>query len=194
MKKQLTLALASLMVFFGAQSASAQLQKGNVLIGASSNLAGLGFGFGNASNISIGISPKIGYFIQNNIAIGGLLDAQWSKTKGFDGIFSYRINAFGRYYIPKGEIYNPLNDGRFFLEGQAGLGGQTGTEVGFNLAVGVGYAYFITPNIALETTAMLHSLFGTGSSTGLAFNLGFSMHLPTSKLKEELRKVEDDMK
>lgn len=188
----LTICSAALFAIVAAPS-HAQLQQGNTLIGASSNLAGLSFGFGSTSDFRFGLAPKIGYFIENNIAIGALIDMDYQKVKGIDGVFNYKLNAFSRYYIPKGEIYNPLQDARFFLEAQAGIGGKPGIGLGLNVAAGVGIAYFITSNIAFESSVMFHSIFGSGNNTGLGINFGFSMHLPTGQLRDELRRVESQL-
>lgn len=192
--KKYSLALTmSLVGLLATNPVSAQLQQGNAYFGASSSLAGISFGLGSTNDFHLQITPKIGYFIENNLMVGGLVDLDYTKVKGIDGIFNYKINAFGRYYIPKGQIYNPVNDARFFFEVQAGIGGKPDV-FGFNLAAGVGVAYFITNSIALETSAMVHSMFGAGSNTGLGINVGFAFHLPTGQLREELRKVESEIR
>lgn len=181
------------MLAIGATPARAQLQKGNTLIGASSHLAGLRFGFGSTSDFRFRLAPKIGYFVENNIAVGALIDMDYQKVEGMDGVFNYKLNVFSRYYIPKGEIYNPLQDARFFLEAQAGIGGMPGISLGMNVAGGAGLAYFITSNIAFESSLMFHTMFGSGNNTGLSLNFGLSLHLPTGQLRDELRRVEDQL-
>ncbi len=180
-------------VFATSTKVQAQLQQGNIIIGANADLFKLKFGFGNTSNIDFSIAPRIGYFIQNNIALGGIVNLGISKYKGVEATYTYRFNAFGRYYIPKGEVYNPLNDGRFFVEGQAGFGGQTGVPFGFNVSAGLGYAYFVSSTVALEASAMFHSIFGAGSNTGLELRLGFSIHLPSQRLQDEYHKVKGEL-
>lgn len=193
MKKLILLILSTCSLIAFQQESSAQLQKGNTLIGANADLFKLGFGFGTTSNINFNIAPRIGYFVQNNIALGGFASLGVDKYKGTDAVYNYRLNAFGRYYIPKAEVYNPLNDGRFFLEGQAGIGGQTGIPFGFNISAAAGYAYFVSSTVAIEGMAVFHSIFGAGANMGLEARLGFSIYLPSKKLSDEYRKVKEEL-
>lgn len=167
----------------------AQLEEGNVLIGA--QLANIDFGFGSGNSFSINLSPQVGYFIEDNIAVGGLFNlgyqtARVSGSSKGNNIFNYAINGFGRYYFNPGEkgINNLLNHGRFFAEANAGIAGSTGNAIGLNIGFGPGYAYFITPNVALETLVKYNGNFGDGAKSGLGLNLGFKIHLPSGKLKQ----------
>lgn len=170
---------------------NAQLEKGNWMVGSS--LTNINFGLGNRSNFNLSITPRVGYFIQNNVAIGGFVNMDYSTAKGQGNIFAYDLGAFGRYYFNKNEVYNPLRDGRFFLEGQVGIGGTNGTGVGASVAFGPGYAYFITPNVALEALVQVKSRFGVGSNTGLNIGVGFQIYLPSAKLRAERAQIEADL-
>lgn len=189
MKRILTSTLLLTTLGFGSY---AQLQKGTIMVGG--QLANVGFGLGSASNVSVQISPKVGYFIQNNLAIGAEVPLGFNAVKGNDIIFNYGIRAFGRYYFAPKEfnIDNVLNKGRFFAEAAVGVAGQTDVEVGFNLRFGAGYAYFLSPNVALETSAMYQGTYGTGNVSGLSLNLGFQIHLPTAKIRSEYYNIKKE--
>ena len=167
-----------------AVTAKAQLEEGNVIIGG--HLANMGFGLGEKSSFALGISPKVGYFIEDNIAVGGKVSLGYQTVEREGNIFDYAINAFGRYYLQPGEkgVQTPLNHGRFFAEVGAGIAGTNGASLGFNLNFGPGYAYFITPNVSLEALLKYNGTFGARSSNGLGFNLGFQIHLPSGKLRQ----------
>ncbi|RQO31184.1 hypothetical protein DBR32_09295 [Taibaiella sp. KBW10] len=173
--------------------ADAQLQKGTFLVGG--QLANINFGLGSSNSVSLDISPKVGYFIQNNLALGLEVPLGFTAIKGIDPTFRYGIGAFGRYYFAPKEfnIDNILNRGRFFGEAGVGIAGQTDVEVGFNIKVGAGYAYFITPNVALETLVRYQGTYGTGNTSGLGINLGFQIHLPSKKIKSEYYQIKKDV-
>lgn len=169
----------------------AQLQQDNLMVGGS--IMDFNTTFGKYNSYSFRLNPKVGYFIQNNVALGGYLDINVAKQQSSSAVFSYGLGVFGRYYFGGGETYNPLNDGRFFGELQFGLSGVK-DQVGINLAPAIGYAYFISPNVSVEAMAQLHSSFGVGTNTGIRLGVGFQIYLPTSKLKQELEKVRKETK
>lgn len=190
MKKPLlavgTILLGSLFV---ANHADAQIQKGNVMWGAS--LTNMDFGLKKGQGWNVGFTPKAGYFIKDNVAVGGYVDLNFSKSgAGEPTKNQYGFGAFGRYYAEPGEVKNPLRHGRFFAEANAGFGGVSQktqpTTNGFNFGFGPGYAYFITPNIGLEGLLKYNGLVGGGNTTyqhNVTFGLGFQVYLPSSKIR-----------
>ncbi|MDR1516882.1 MAG: hypothetical protein LBS52_02075 [Dysgonamonadaceae bacterium] len=164
--------------------ANAQIEEGSTLVGGS--LANAQLTFGSAGKTSILLTPKVGYFIQDNVAVGGQVKLGASKVKNVKAIYEYGVGAFGRYYLGPGEqgVDNFLQHGRWFLEAGAGIGGATGGDLMFNLNFGPGYAYFLTDAIALEASLLYDGNLGSGSRNGLLLNLGFQIHLPCKKYKE----------
>lgn len=175
-----------------AATMNAQIQKGNWLVGSS--LISSNFGLNTGGGYNIAIQPKGAYFIEDNVAVGGYVDLGFNKvTNGSPTEFTYGVGALGRYYLSPGEkgVDNLLNRGRWFLEGNAGIGGRSvenaDSTTGFDFGVGPGYSYFITPNIGLEGLVKYRGRAGFGSeglNSNLTFNLGFSIYLPTSKAKQ----------
>lgn len=196
MKKVGYLALMLTGMLFTSQ-VQAQTQKGNILVGA--NLANIGGTFQDGgSTFSLNLTPKAGWFIKDDIAIGpevnlGLLTGNGSTR------FNYGIGAFGRYYI-KDKRIELTNKTRWFLEANAGFNGvntkagdQESTNTnGLGLGFGPGLAYFITPNIALEALLKYNLTVGFGSSVtahNVGLNLGFQIYLPSAKARQTIRET-----
>lgn len=204
MKKLIYITMIAATTVFAANSAHAQLQKGNLMVGADLADMNLSFQSGN-TDFSLSISPKLGYFIQDNIAIGGEVKLGIDASKGFTQ-FNYGVGAFGRYYVsdPRAIL---LKHTRFFAEASVGVSGlNTHTKVdgvsvstntnGLGIGVGPGVAYFITPNIGLEALLKYNLTVGFGNSTtinNLSFGLGFQIYLPTKKARQVYGDVKDEV-
>ena len=160
---------------------NAQLQKGSVMVGG--NVGDIEFGLGSGSNFSISLTPRVGYFIQDNVAIGAKLKAGFTGQRYGSSTYNYGLDAFGRYYFGPKVFKTGLKEGRWFAEAAAGFSGVKGADVGFNVNIGPGYAYFLNEHIALEALALYYGQFGSGSVNGLSLNMGFQIYLPSSKLK-----------
>lgn len=182
--------------------AQAQLQKGNIMIGA--DLTNMTLDFQNSqTTFSLALTPKIGYFIEDNIALGGEVLLGLTTGKGFTNL-NYGVGAFGRYYLSDKRT-QLLKQSRFFLEGNVGISGKnikvtgapnTSTN-GLGIGFGPGLAYFITPNIGLEGLLKYNLTVGFGNSTTnnqLAFGLGFQIYLPTKKARAIYEDARKEMK
>lgn len=181
-----------------ATTMNAQIQKGNWLVGSS--LISSNFGLNTGGGYNIALQPKGAYFIEDNVAIGGYVDLGINKvTNGSPTEFIYGVGGLGRYYLSPGEkgVDNLLHHGRWFLEGNVGIGGRSvengDSTTGLDFGAGPGYSYFITPNIGLEGLVKYKGRAGFGSeglNSNITFNLGFSIYLPTSKAKQVIREVQ----
>lgn len=161
--------------------ATAQLQKGSTLVGG--GIGDIKFGLGSAANFSVSLTPRVGYFIQDNVAIGAKVDLSYTGVKNADDTFGYELNGFGRYYFGKQEFDTLLKHGRWFLEAGVGLGGMNNAPLGFNVNFGPGYSYFLNEHVAIEGLLLYDGKFGSGSSNGLSINVGFQIYFPSSKYK-----------
>ncbi|WBV61754.1 hypothetical protein PFY12_06430 [Chryseobacterium camelliae] len=178
-------------------TANAQIQKGNWLVGSS--LLSSNFGLNTGGGYNISIQPKGAYFIEDNAAVGGYVNLGMSKvTNGSPTRFDYAAGGLGRYYLSPGEkgVDNLLNHGRWFFEGNVGVGGSSvengNSTTGLDFGVGPGYSYFITPNIGLEGLVKYQGQAGFGNeglNSNITFNVGFSIYIPTSKAKEVIREA-----
>lgn len=188
MKKLTLLSLA--FVVFGF-AASAQTEKNYYLIG--SDLANINVNFqkGN-TGFGIGISPKVAWFIQDNLAVGAAVDLGLKTSKGFTSS-TYGVGPLVRYYFPTKDV-SIMKKTRVFGEANVGIFGQN-TKVsgspsvntnGLGFGFGPGVAYFLNKNISLESLLKYNGTVGFGNSTtnnALNFTLGFQIYLPQSKLK-----------
>jgi len=176
-------------------AASAQIQKGNIMVGGT--LTNINLGLDDPKIFSVDITPKAAWFIEDNIALGGYVNFGLRTAKNSSTTTSYGAGALGRYYT--GKDVEVLRHGRFFAEATAGIGGVNvsdggGNTNGLNLSVGPGFVYFITPNIGLETLLKYNGLLGFGSATtqnNLNLSFGFQIHLPG---QGAANKVKNDVK
>ena len=211
MKKVIGLLVIAFVGSFGI--ANAQIQKGNLMLGsdlgsgvagtASNGLFGANFNLNKGSGWGVGVSPKIGYFIKDNIMIGGVVNLGYDKSADISTYdvngnaittstktTTYGIQALGRYYATDKQVDNLLKHGRFFVEANAGLAGQNisggNTTNGFAFGFGPGYSYFVTQNVALEGLLKYNGLAGGGNKSyqnSIGLNFGVQVFLPSSKVR-----------
>lgn len=192
MKKIFISSIFSIALLIG--TASAQIQKGNVMVGG--NLTNINLGLDAPKIFSVDITPKAAWFVEDNLAVGGYVNFGLETAKNSSTTTSYGVGALGRYYA--GKDVEVLQHGRFFAEATVGIGGVNvsnggGNTNGLNLSVGPGFAYFITPNIGLETLLKYNGLVGFGNATtqnNLNLSFGFQIYLPG---KRTANKVKGDM-
>lgn len=170
-------------------TANAQINKGSLMIGG-------GFGFNTGSNKTtssngstsvsstskgseFSFTPRVGYFLINNLALGLGLDIGNSSTTYTEDGKTYKsgsgstsIAPFVRYYYPVGKVYP-------FVEANIGFGSQStkstdadGKETTnktslSSFGVGPGVAFFLNDNVALDASIMYGSINSkwTGSGT-----------------------------
>lgn len=170
MKKTFSLIAASLLF---CSLSFAQMNTGSYFISGNTSM---NFGFGSSKDIdvdylkstltSFGFTPKVGYFIKNRIAVGGLVNLSFERDKqkftpsgGGEVITKYTntewyIGPFGRYYVEYGKLIP-------FAEVSVAFGGakdKTETEEEtteyphsvFIVSGGIGASYFLTESFALE--------------------------------------------
>ncbi|MDR6782159.1 hypothetical protein ABIE26_001352 [Pedobacter africanus] len=191
MKKLIfTIILGSTLTF----ATNAQIQKGNVMIGA--NLSNIKFGLDKPNAFTFNISPKAAWFVQDGLALGGEVNLGLATQKGSGTDISYGVSALGRYYGETGanEI---VKSSRFFGEATVGIQGYNpsggGSTNGLGFSFGPGFTYFVTPSIGLEALLKYNGVVGFGSSAyahNLGLGVGFQIYLPG---KSTARKVQKDM-
>ncbi len=183
----------------GNTAVNAQTEKDNLMVGA--NLANIQATFqSGTSTVGISINPKLGYFVRDNFAIGAGINLGLTGAAGVTTL-NYGILPFARYYFTTGTFESKRT--RFFGEVDLGVSGvnvlasgnNTSTN-GLSFSAGPGMAYFITPNVGLETLLKLRGITGFGNST-FAFqpelNLGFQIYLPTARAKKIYREEKRHM-
>ncbi len=199
-----TLLLSMAMVFGSVGISNAQLSQGDIMLGSdfgsglvstnNNGLFGLNFGLNEGAGYNIGLSPKVGYFVVDNFLIGVSTNLGFTKSPEVAGesvqTTVYGLQALSRYYLFPGEVGvdNLLKRGRFFVEANGGISGvnvKDGSSTnGFALGFGPGYSYFITDNVALETTLKYNGLAGGGDTSyqnSVGLNVGIQVFLPASQ-------------
>ncbi len=128
--------------------AFSQTEKGNLLLGGT---AGFDVQFEDPDNyISIDLSPELGFFVIDNLAVGAALSIQTSKAGDFK-TSAIGISPFGRYYFGSGMT-------RIFVHGQVGYvtakvdfgGGDDSTANGTLFHFGPGVSFFLNKHVAVE--------------------------------------------
>lgn len=193
MKKLFLTASLCAGLLFGAK---AQIQKGNVFVGAS--LSDISFGLDKPNTFSFDISPKAAWFVQDGLAIGGEVDFGLTTQKGGGTGINYGIGALGRYYGATG-ANEVVRNSRFFGEATVGVNGvnpagPVGNTNGLGFSFGPGFTYFVTPSIGLEGLLKYNGVVGFGSSAyahKLTLGVGFSIYLPGGTTA---RKVQNDVR
>jgi hypothetical protein len=152
----------------------------------------LRLGLNEGGLFNIDLSPKLAFFVQNNLALGAYLRFGLTTSKGAGANIDYGVGALGRYYISDPSI-NVLRHSRFFFEGNVGIEGTnpaSGDNTnGLGLGIGPGLAYFLTPNVGLETLFKYNGIVGFGSKTtssDLSLSLGLQIYLPSSRVKARM--------
>ncbi len=205
-KKSVLLCVA--MVFGAIGISNAQLTEGTLMLGsdvgsglvttATNGLFGLNIGLNDGAGYNVGLSPKIGYFIKDDFLLGAVTNLGFTKSPEVNGQATestiYGIQALARYYMFPGEIGvdNLTRRGRFFVElngGFAGINVSDGgpTTNGLAIGFGPGYSYFVSDNVALETSFKYNGLAGGGNTTyqhSLGLHFGIQIFLPSSQAQD----------
>lgn len=162
----------------------AQIQRGNLMVGG--DIADFRLNLNKGGEFSMRIDPKLGFFVRDNFAVGPYLNIGLATLKGAGTNVNYGVGAFGRYYINDTAI-NVVRHGRFFFEGNVGIEGNNPSggdnTNGLGLGIGPGFAYFITPNVGLETMLKYNGIVGFGSnptSSTLNLSVGFQIYLSSA--------------
>jgi hypothetical protein len=168
MKKVLLTLFAAVVVM----SASAQIGKGTILVGGSSNLGVNSIKPKDGDSETLfNLDAKAGYFFIDNLAAG--INLSYAKL---GDVSSVGIGAFGRYYV-NGKIilgagFTSFNDKDVDI--------FDGTEIksSYNaFGVEAGYAIFVTDNFAIEPTINYNSISGDLEYSTLGLNVGFTLYI-----------------
>lgn len=146
--KKSTLSLIALFCMLSA-SLMAQTQKGSVMIGGTAGFSSSKTG--DYTETDINLSPMAGFFIMDQLAIGGGVNFGVSSLK-FDGetssVTSVGVQPMVRYY------FNGSGKARFF--GQANFQyasvkfEEEDAQSGIGFGAGVGIDFFLNDHVAIE--------------------------------------------
>ncbi|MDQ6813692.1 MAG: hypothetical protein M3040_08150 [Bacteroidota bacterium] len=153
MKKLLLIAIVA---FLTTTQLSAQTEKGKVMVGGEVLL------LGRSGNTTFTATPNIGYFFMNNVAGG----AEFNLITG-GGYTNWGIGPYLRAY------FGGTPTGKLFAQAGIAFAGSTGSSSSTGFSGRVGYASFLTKNVALEVAARVI----TGGGTIYGLGAGFQIHL-----------------
>jgi hypothetical protein len=163
-------------------TSQAQIQKGNVMMGA--NISDISFGLDKPNIFNLSINPKAAWFVQDGLALGGDVNLGLSTFKNGGTNVNYGIGALGRYYGSTG-ANEVVNNSRFFGEVTVGISGINPADGestnGLGFSFGPGFTYFVTPSIGLEALLKYRGTAGFGDSAyahSLNLGIGFQIYLP----------------
>jgi hypothetical protein len=187
--KQKTLLLLVALIFT-AFVVKAQIQRGNVLVGA--GISNFNYSLTKGHDFSMRIDPKAAWFIRDNFALGAYVTFGLSTAKGVGTKVDYGVGPLARVYVA-GDALAAVRHTRLFVEANVGIEGTNNNQTvpknstnGLGLGIGPGLAYFITPNIGLEGLIKYQGIIGFGTAvttSQLNFGVGFQVYLPNRSLR-----------
>ena len=166
-------------------TANAQITKGNWIVGGTGNFSSYETKYSNNGNevtnkgIGINISPNIGYFFINNLAVGTSIGIGYTKPKDSESSFGYGFGPFARYYFLKPEkTINILSQVGYYY-------GTSSSDTRFNnFNFKVGPVIYFNSSVGLELT-IDYSITNNSSQFSenkiKAFNVGFGLQIHLEK-------------
>jgi hypothetical protein len=170
-----------------AASAGAQTETGNFMVGANILSTSVNFQKDN-TGFDIALQPKVGYFINDNIALGVAVELGLNAVKS-NTTMNYGITPFARVFIGNKSVTDIPKRIMFFVEAGGGFGGRNSrfedqegnkTNVTSNGAVfyaGPGMDVFLSRNVAFELGAEYRYIGGEPRVNRVGLNLGFQIFL-----------------
>ena len=151
MKKLFVLLVA--LIGLGTTVANAQIARGVALIGGQGSLRISSVGSTDSTDATTGvnfiISPNIGYFVVDNLAMGLALDISLTSGENLLGDsetnVSYSFGPYIRKYFNYRDTVYPFAEISFGIGGNS-AGGKTNSQIG----IGVGAAFFVSDNVSID--------------------------------------------
>lgn len=157
MKKIILSAMAILAFgFANAQDDSGEgFSKGDVFVSGS-----VGFGStkqGDVKENGFNFSPKVGFFVSENIAIGARIGfASTTQSEPEEDDFKtneFSVGAFGRYYVTPASKFSVFAElGVDISSSKIEQGNFDAKSNGFGVGAGLGVSYFLSNNFAMEAS------------------------------------------
>lgn len=185
MKKEIHLFLAALFFF---NIAISQITKKNWMIGGSGLISTQSQKITGSTikGSDINLSPNLGYFILDKLAIGARLGYKYNRTE-FNNIVTkntrYSFGPFFRYYYLKPEkVVNLFTEGAYQYSKVSATNTLGGADNTFRLSAGP--AIFFNSSVGLEVTLNYEYYINSVSeqnSKRIFLGIGFQIHVESSK-------------
>jgi hypothetical protein len=174
MKKIIFTIVATMLVCTTFAQVPVQLKKGNILIETSSTEVNIRF----TNGVSLNIGGQGGYFVMDNLMIGGILGLNVQSQQISDGwggastqtSTSFDFGAGARYYFLASDM------GALFASGLFKVTVGSGDAI-FGVAFNVGYAFFLNKYISIEPLMWLDLPFAKGTNVNFGIGAGISLYL-----------------
>lgn len=158
MKKLLLSVVAVAGLVYGA---NAQTEKGKVILGGNVGFNSTKVEGAAKSDVSFSVVPSVGYFVDNNFAIGTGVGYNYNKQVSENTLNqAFVVAPFGRYYVGLsdqfkffGQLSVPMAFGNNKIvndNGDTGAKVSSTTSIGVNIAPG--FAFFPTKRIGIEVS------------------------------------------
>lgn len=173
MKLLIFIALLCSSMLASAQN-SESYNKGKKVIGA--DFSGSYSNDGNYEFLTASTTPEFGYFIHNNLALGVTMNLEYLYQMGYTRVNGLQslVGPFAKYYFNNG-IFASVNV--CILYGLQKSESPTitfanykSTDLGYSISPGIGYAYFLANNVALESCIQYNMLNYTTKKDGISSN------------------------
>ena len=161
-----------------------QTEKGNIMTGGQLSLQT------NKNSSSFQLNPNFGYFVGNNLALGGHVTLDFGK-QGTISASEFGVGPFMRYYIGKTQTKPFLIFTADYLTQSYKTSTQKITNSGYGFLLGMGFAAFLNRNVAVEGIAGYNYADYTNveGSGGFSLSLGFQLYFGRDVVKDLKRTV-----
>ena len=177
-------------LLFSVFTSWAQINKGQFLVGGSGTFYANSYSMSESKNRGFYIEGRSGIFLIDKMAAGVQLGYSYVKEfytlntgerhQQFSRDFS--TGPFLRYYILAAEKkINFLVDGSYYHKWSKSGVLRSSVEKSYGYAFGAGPAFFLNPNISLETTLNYEYNDELRDSKKFKFKVGFQAHLTKRK-------------
>ncbi len=185
----LTVAAVFALSFASAQEKSSEgFSKGDVFMSGSINLSSSKWAAsGNYEESAFTLAPSLGYFVSENFALGLGLNVSNSSAKATSSSAETKMSTvglafMGRYYFTPTSKFSSFVHGEFdYLTMTMDPGSVKVNGMGFGVAPG--FNYFVSKNLALETSfAILSYSTAKADVSGAESATNFKLGLDLSKI------------
>jgi Outer membrane protein beta-barrel domain len=175
--------LLFLLLITAAIEASAQTDKGNIMVGGQLGLST------NKDGSDFRFNPQFGVFVANNFALGGEMTFDFSKSGNIRNN-EFGIGPFARYYFGKGQTKPFLVTSADYVIVSTKVNNTESSATGWNFLFGAGFAAFLNRQVAVEGIAGYRyaDYSNTEGSGGLNISLGFQLYFG-KELAKDIKKT-----
>lgn len=181
---------------FWCAEATAQTERHKVMVAGSADMWWQGTGDKKRNQdvrrFLLNIAPSFGYFVINNLAVGGRYSFGISTVRSYNfsknryeavSTFTSVIGPLAKYYIGKKALKGFVSAQASYVVQTVLRRGNVTNKNGFNTGGSAGLAYFINPHVAIETGAFLTASGFKGDlpTTRGGISIGFVVLLDTKK-------------